>query len=70
MFLPKGWNARDLQETIEEALGYSLGGLDWKDLGPLMCQYLSKLDIQVAIYLPQEQVIAPEFLTKQFLLGK
>lgn len=64
------YQADDIQSLALPALGCGLGGLDWKDIGPLMCKYLSKLDIQVAIYLPQEQVIAPEFLTRRFLLGK
>lgn len=52
------------------ALGCGLGNLDWRDVGPLMCKYLANLEIQVSIYLPREQEISPEFLTREFLLAK
>lgn len=52
------------------ALGCGLGGLEWKDIGPLICQYLVNLDIPVAIYLPREKEIPREYLTNEFLLGK
>jgi len=50
------------------ALGCGLGGLEWRVVGPLMCRYLAELDIPVAIYLPREQEIAKELLSKGFLL--
>jgi len=50
------------------ALGCGLGWLDWKDVGPLLCKYLSTLDIQVKIYLPVEKEIPDEFISKEFLL--
>jgi O-acetyl-ADP-ribose deacetylase (regulator of RNase III) len=52
------------------ALGCGLGGLDWRDIGPLMCKYFAGLDIHVAIYLPREQPVAEELLSRDFLLGK
>jgi hypothetical protein len=52
------------------ALGCGLGGLDWKDVGPLICQYLVTLDIPIAVYLPREKEIPHEYLTSKFLLGK
>lgn len=52
------------------ALGCGLGGLEWQQVGPLMCRYLADLDIQVAIYLPQEKKVPQEFLTRDFLLGR
>lgn len=63
----ENYKSEGIQSIALPALGCGLGGLDWKDIGPMMCKYLSKLDIQVAIYLPQEQQIAPEFLTRKFL---
>jgi len=50
------------------ALGCGLGRLKWSDVGPLMCKYLSKLDIPVWIYLPAEKKVATEFLSREFLL--
>jgi O-acetyl-ADP-ribose deacetylase (regulator of RNase III) len=50
------------------ALGCGLGRLEWRDVGPLLCKYLSTLDIQVAIYLPREKKISEELLSKDFLL--
>jgi len=37
------------------ALGCGLGNLEWKQVGPLMCKYLSLLNIPVFIYLPAEK---------------
>ena len=50
------------------ALGCGLGGLDWKNVGPLMCQYLSQTDLKSSIYLPLERPIPPEQLKTEFLL--
>ena len=52
------------------ALGCGLGQLSWQDVGPLMCKYLVKLDIPVAIYLPTEKDIEEKFITPDFLLSK
>ena len=49
------------------ALGCGLGGLDWKDVGPLMCSYLRDISIHVEIYLPLEKKIKEEFLKKEYL---
>ncbi|OJJ25754.1 hypothetical protein BI308_09525 [Roseofilum reptotaenium AO1-A] len=51
------------------ALGCGLGKLQWSQVGPLMCRYLSDIGIQVVIYLPREQKIDPKFLTPDFLLN-
>jgi O-acetyl-ADP-ribose deacetylase (regulator of RNase III) len=64
------YQAECIQSIALPALGCGLGGLDWKDIGPLMCRYLSKMDVQATIYLPQEGQISPEFLKREFLLGK
>jgi hypothetical protein len=52
------------------ALGCGLGNLEWKQVGPLMCKYLSMLDIPVFIYLPAEKKIPEEFLNPSFLLPR
>lgn len=68
-WIVENYKKEGIQSIALPALGCGLGGLDWKDVGPMMCKYLSKLDIQVAIYLPQEQQIDSEFLTPRFLLS-
>lgn len=52
------------------AIGCGLGKLDWKDVGPLICKYLSDIDIKVRIYLPAEKNVPEEFLSREFLLSK
>lgn len=69
-WLVENYKSEEIQSIALPALGCGLGGLDWKDIGPMMCKYLSRLGIQAAIYLPQEQQIAPEFLTRKYLLGE
>lgn len=69
-WLVENYKAEGIQSLAVPALGCGLGGLSWKEMGPLMCRYLSQMRIQVSIYLPQEQTIPPEFLTRAFLLGK
>ena len=50
------------------ALGCGLGGLQWKTVGPLMCRYISEMEIQSCIYLPIEKEVPSEQLTQSFLL--
>ena len=52
------------------ALGCGLGRLEWAQVGPLICQYLSKLNIPVSIFLPAEHQIPDEQITPEFLLGQ
>ena len=65
-------NYKDLKiESISlPSLGCGLGGLDWKDVGPLMCKYLAQMDIQSCIYLPIERQIPSEQLNSQFLFSQ
>jgi hypothetical protein len=59
----------EIKSLAVPALGCGLGGLEWEQVGPLMCRYLARLGISVEIYLPAEKKILPTSLTKQFLLG-
>ena len=63
------YEKQGIESLAVPALGCGLGKLDWRDVGPLMCRYLSKLKIPVAIYLPREKKIPDEFKTKEFLFG-
>lgn len=62
------YKVEGIKSLAVPALGCGLGGLSWSDVGPLMCRYLSVLDIPVAIYLPREKEIPREQLSKSFLL--
>ena len=59
-----------IQSLAMPALGCGLGGLHWKEIGPLMCQYLHGIDISVAIYLPREHQIVEQYKTEAHLLSR
>jgi hypothetical protein len=50
------------------ALGCGLGNLNWKDVGPMMCKYLTNFKIPVQLYLPAEKEIPDEYVTEDYLL--
>ena len=54
-WVQRNFKEQGIQSLAMPALGCGLGGLDWKDVGPLMCKYLHGIGIPVAIYLPREQ---------------
>ena len=58
----------EIKSLALPALGCGLGGLDWKEVGPLMCKYMSQLNIPVQIYLPAEKHVSNEQISKSFLL--
>ena len=64
----RNFQAQGIESLAMPALGCGLGGLDWKDVGPLMCKYLHGLGIPVAIYLPRERTIPQKYLTASYLL--
>lgn len=59
-----------IQSLAMPALGCGLGGLHWKEIGPLMCQYLHGIGISVAIYLPREHQIVEQYKTEGHLLSR
>lgn len=65
----KNSKKQDIQSLAMPALGCALGGLNWADVAPLMCQYLDSLGIPVEIYLPREYPIEPQYLTESHLLA-
>jgi O-acetyl-ADP-ribose deacetylase (regulator of RNase III) len=58
-----------IQSVALPALGCGLGGLNWADVGPLMCRYLHGIGIPVGIYLPRERMTDPKHLSAAYLLG-
>ena len=67
-WITKRYKSEGIESIALPALGCGLGGLDWREVGPLMCRYLSQLDITTAIYLPRERQIDPNLLTTEYLL--
>lgn len=57
-----------ITELAVPALGAGLGRLEWKEIGPVICEHLAGLDIPVEVYLPAEKEVPPEQLTREFLL--
>lgn len=70
-WLVKNCEKEGVQSLAMPALGCGLGGLEWEEVGPLMCRYLSQLpaSIRSCIYLPVEKDIPAEQLSEKFLLG-
>ena len=68
-WIRSNFQAQGIKSLAMPALGCGLGGLDWKDVGPLMCKYLHGIGIPVAIYLPRERPIPPQYLTESHLLN-
>ena len=62
------YKSEGIKSLALPALGCGLGNLEWKQVGPLMCKYLSLLDIPVFIYLPAEKKISEEYLNPSYLL--
>jgi O-acetyl-ADP-ribose deacetylase (regulator of RNase III) len=64
------YKRKGIKSLAMPALGCGLGGLEWEQVGPLMCKYLSKLEIEVYIYLPNEKAIPYWQKTPEFLCPK
>jgi hypothetical protein len=67
-WLISNYKQEGIKSLAMPALGCGLGKLEWKDVGPLMCKYLSRMDIDVAIYLPAEKIIPTEYFEAKYLL--
>ena len=68
-WVKKNFQAEGIRSLAMPALGCGLGNLDWADVGPLMCRYLHGIGIPVAIYLPRERQIDPQYLKESYLLA-
>ncbi len=69
-WVASNYDKMGLESLAVPALGCGQGGLEWKEVGPLLCKYLRDLTIDVWIYLPAEKKVSREYLSKEFLLGK
>ena len=69
-WLLKNYQKEGIKSLALPALGCGLGNLKWEDMGPVMCQYLSQMNIPVKLYLPMEKKIPEEQLKPEFLLNK
>ena len=67
-WVQRNFKKQGIQSLAMPALGCGLGGLDWRDVGPLMCKYLHGIGIDVAIYLPRERPVPQQYLTESHLL--
>ena len=65
----ENYQTQGIQSLAMPALGCGLGGLDWKKVGPLMCEYLHGVNMSVAIYLPREHQIEAQYKTASYLLS-
>ena len=68
-WVQRNYKKEQITSLAMPALGCGLGNLSWADVGPLMCKYLSRIEIQVEIYLPREREIDPPLLEASYLLG-
>jgi len=69
-WLCENYKKNGIKSLAIPSLGCGLGRLEWKDVGPLLCKYLSILEIPVLIYLPAERDIPENLLTEEFLLSR
>ncbi|MEB3340507.1 DarT ssDNA thymidine ADP-ribosyltransferase family protein [Okeania sp.] len=69
-WLANNYQKQGIKSLAMPALGRGLGGLDWEDVGPLMCKYLTSMDITVAIYLPAEKKLDERLISPDFLLSQ
>ncbi|EKF49129.1 hypothetical protein H17ap60334_07413 [Thermosipho africanus H17ap60334] len=67
-WIVENYKKEGIKSLAVPALGCGLGGLEWSIVGPLMCRYLTKLEIPVQIYLPLEKRIPDVQLSPKFLL--
>lgn len=69
-WLCENYKSEGIKSLAMPALGCGLGGLEWRDVGPLMCKYLTSIDIPVAIYLPSEGKLSDDLVSRDFLLSQ
>lgn len=68
-WLRANFQVEGIQSLALPALGCGLGNLKWRDVGPLMCSYLSDTNLPTRISLPAKPEPPAEELTREFLLS-
>lgn len=68
-WLVDNYQDQGIQSLAMPALGCGLGGLSWETVGPLMCRFLAQMNINCAVYLPNEGEIPDDWLQPKFLLS-
>lgn len=69
-WIVENYKQENIRSLAVPALGCGSGGLDWAQVGPLICQKLSLLDIPVSVFLPLEHQIPDQLISAEFLLGQ
>lgn len=67
-WLVKNQSKNKIKSLAIPALGCGLGRLDWREVGPILCKYVNRLDIPVEVYLPAEKNIPEKYLSSNYLL--
>ena len=68
-WLVENYQQEGIKSLAIPALGCGLGWLSWAEIGPILCKYLSQIQIPVQLYLPAETNVPKSQLTKEFLLN-
>jgi O-acetyl-ADP-ribose deacetylase (regulator of RNase III) len=70
IWLAENYKSLGISKIALPALGCGLGNLKWQDVGPIMCKYLSQMNVIAEIYLSTEpdSEIGHEFVTADYLL--
>jgi O-acetyl-ADP-ribose deacetylase (regulator of RNase III) len=67
IWLTENYKKLGISKIALPALGCGLGNLKWQDVGPIMCKYLSQMNVIAEIYMPDVKIDA-EFVTADYLL--
>jgi O-acetyl-ADP-ribose deacetylase (regulator of RNase III) len=63
------YEALGIQSLALPALGCGLGNLKWAEVGPVLCSYADQMTIPVCIYLPNDELIDPQYQRPDFLFA-
>jgi O-acetyl-ADP-ribose deacetylase (regulator of RNase III) len=67
IWLTENYKKLGISKIAFPALGCGFGNLKWQDVGPIMCKYLSQMNVIAEIYMP-DSAIGAEFVTADYLL--